>query len=156
MTGFGILVFFKNLHLTDFQVILGLISSFLNNIVFREVLDEKSYKNIQLILEFLRSISGLTFFLLYNNDLPDDVIYNIAICTDDTTMFLIMLSVVLLSVLIILLRHLICDNNYNWLLSLNLVNKTMWTVARTGWFISVLKKLNRFRLTCLITLKLLM
>ena len=100
----------------------------------------------------LGSIFGLTFFLLYNNDLPDDVIYNIAICTDDTTLFLILLSVILLSMLI----HLIYDNNCNWLLSLNLVNKTMWTVARTGWFISVLKKLNRFRLTCLITLKLLM
>ena len=34
--------------------IFGFISSFLNNIVFREVLDEKSYKNIQLMLEFLR------------------------------------------------------------------------------------------------------
>ena len=104
----------------------------------------------------LGSIFGLTFFLLYNNDLPDDVISNIAVCTADTTLFLIMLSVILLFMLIILLRHLICDNNYNWLLSLNLVNKTTWTVARTGWFISLLKKLNRFRLTCLITLKLLM
>ena len=34
--------------------ILGLISSFLNNIVLGEVLDEKSYKNIQLMLGFLR------------------------------------------------------------------------------------------------------
>ena len=28
-----------------------------------------------------------TFFLLYINDLPDDVIYNIAIYTDDTTLY---------------------------------------------------------------------
>ena len=32
------------------------------------------------------SILGSTFFLLYINDLPDDVICNIAICADDTTL----------------------------------------------------------------------
>ena len=31
------------------------------------------------------SILGLTLFLLYSNDLPDDVICNIAIYADDTT-----------------------------------------------------------------------
>ena len=31
------------------------------------------------------SILGPTFFLLYNNDLPDDVICNIAISVEDTT-----------------------------------------------------------------------
>ena len=39
---------------------------------------------------------GPTFFLLYINDLPDDVICSIAIYADDTT-----LSVI---------RHLICGN----------------------------------------------
>ena len=33
------------------------------------------------------SILGQTFFLLYINDLPDDVIYNIAIYADDTTLY---------------------------------------------------------------------
>ena len=33
------------------------------------------------------SILGPTFFLLYINDLPDDVICNIAIHADDTTLF---------------------------------------------------------------------
>ena len=33
------------------------------------------------------SILGLTFFLLYINDLPDDVICNIAIYADDTTLY---------------------------------------------------------------------
>ena len=33
------------------------------------------------------SIFGPTFFLLYINDLPDDVICNIAIYTDDTTLY---------------------------------------------------------------------
>ena len=33
------------------------------------------------------SILGPTFFLLYINDLPDDVICNIANCADDTTLY---------------------------------------------------------------------
>ena len=47
--------------------------------------------------------------------------------------FLMILSVILLSMLMILLsilsviRHLICGNNLNWLLNLNLISKTLWT-----------------------------
>ena len=33
------------------------------------------------------SILGPTLFLLFINDLPDDVICNIAICADDTTLY---------------------------------------------------------------------
>ena len=33
------------------------------------------------------SVLGLTLFLLYINDLPDDVICNIAIYADDTTLY---------------------------------------------------------------------
>ena len=33
------------------------------------------------------SIRGSTLFLLYINDLPDDVICDIAICADDTTLY---------------------------------------------------------------------
>ena len=76
--------------------------------------------------------------------------------------FRMMLSVILLSMLMILLSilsvimHLICGNNLNWLLNLNLIYKTLWTGTRSGLSISLLGKLNWFRLTGLITLVLLM
>ena len=64
--------------------------------------------------------------------------------------FLIMLSVILLYTLMILLsilsviRHLICGNNLNWLLNLNLIYETLQTGARSGLLISVLGNLNWF------------
>ena len=46
------------------------------------------HKNIQLMLEFLKgSILGPTLLLLYINDLPDDIICNIAIYADDTALY---------------------------------------------------------------------
>ena len=49
---------------------------------------ESLQKNIQLMLEFLKGpFLGPTPFLLYINDLPDDVIYNIAIYADDTPLY---------------------------------------------------------------------
>ena len=60
--------------------------------------------------------------------------------------FLMMLSVILLSILLILLsilsviRHLICGNELNWPLNLNLIYETQWTWARSGLLISVLGK----------------
>ena len=73
-----------------------------------------------------------------------------------------MLPVILLSMLMILLsivsviRHLICGNNLNWLLNLNLIYETLWTEVRSGLLISMLGKLSWFHLTCLITMVLLM
>ena len=61
-----------------------------------------------------------------------------------------MLFVILLSMLMILLstltviRHLICGNNENWLLNLNLIYETLWTGAGNGWLISMLEKLIAF------------
>ena len=67
--------------------------------------------------------------------------------------FLMMLSVMLLSMVMILLSilsvigHLICCNNLYWLLNLNLIYETLWAGATSDLLISVLGKLNWFRLT---------
>ena len=65
-----------------------------------------------------------------------------------------MLSVLLLSKLTI--KQLICGNNLNLLLNLNLIYETFWTGVRSGLLISMLRKLSWFRLTSLITMVLLM
>ena len=76
--------------------------------------------------------------------------------------FLMMLSVILLSMLMILLsvvsviRHLICGNNWNWLLNVNLTYEILWTWAWSGLFVSMLEKLIWFCLSGLVILLLLM
>ena len=52
------------------------------------VLDWKSSQEYPVNADVLQvSIRGPTLFLLYINDLPDDVICNIAIYADDTTLY---------------------------------------------------------------------
>ena len=68
--------------------IFGLISSFLSNRLLRVVLDGKSSQKYPVNAGVLQGfIPGPTLFLLYINDLPDNVICNIAICADDTTLY---------------------------------------------------------------------
>ena len=125
--------------------IFGLISSFLSNRQLRVVLDGKSSQEYQLMWEFFKApFSGLHFSY-----------YTLMT-------FLMMVSPILLSMLMILLsilsviRHLICGNNLNWLLNLNLIYETLWTRVRSGLLISMLGKLSWFCLTGLITMVLLM
>ena len=101
------------------------------------------HKNIQLMLEFLKG----PFLVLH--------------CSYYTLIaFLMMLSVILLSMLMILpsilsvIRHLTCGNNLNWLLDFNLIFETL--LARSGLLISMQGKLSWFCLTSLIILVLLM
>ena len=62
--------------------------------------------------------------------------------------------IILLSTLSVT-RHLICGNNLNWLLNLNLIYKILLTQVGSDLLISMLEKLNWFCLTGLITLVLL-
>ena len=48
---------------------------------------ESLHKKIHLMLEFLKAILGSALFLLYNNDLPVNVICDIAIYADDSTLY---------------------------------------------------------------------
>ena len=55
----------------------------------------------------------------------------------------------ILSILMILhslsvIRLLICGNNLNWLLNLNLIYETQWTGVRNGFLISMLGKVSCF------------
>ena len=79
-----------------------------------------------------------------------------------TLSFLMILSVILLSMLMILLstlsviRHLICDNNSSWPLDLNLIYDTLWTRAGSGLLISKMEDLNLLCLNGPVKLVLLM
>ena len=80
------------LHKLKFSGISGqifsLISSFLSNRRLRVVLDGKSSQEYPVIAGVLQgSILGPTHFLLYINDLRDDVICDIDIYADDTTLY---------------------------------------------------------------------
>ena len=92
----------------------SLISSILTNRQLQMVLNGKSSQNIQLMLEFFKA----PFLVLH-------------FCYLTLMTFLMMLSVILLSMLMILLsilsvnRHLICGNNLNWILNLNLIYETL-------------------------------
>ena len=116
--------------------IFGLIPSFPSNRRLRVVLDGK---NIQLMLEFHKAPFLVLYFSHYT-----------------LMTFMTMLSVIFLAMLMILpsilsvIRHLICGNNLNWLLNLNLIYETLWTGLRSGFLISMLGKLSWFHLTSLI------
>ena len=68
--------------------IFGLISSFLSDRQLHVVLDGKSSQEYPVNAGIPQgSILGPMLFQLYINDLPDDVICNIAIYADDTTLY---------------------------------------------------------------------
>ena len=68
--------------------IFGFISSFLNNRRLQVVLDAKSSQEYPINAGVPQGyILGPTLFLLYINDLPEDVICDIAIYADDNTLY---------------------------------------------------------------------
>ena len=92
---------------------------------------ESVHENIQLMLGFLKTAFLVLHFSYYKS-----------------MTFLMMVSVILLSMLMVLLsilsmiRHLICGNKLNWLLNLNQIYETLWTGVRSGLLISILGKLS--------------
>ena len=84
----SMLVFFINLSLMDFQVRYLVIPSFLSNRRLRVVRHGKSSPEYPVTAGVPQgSIVGPTLFLLYINDISDDVICNIAIYAGDTTLY---------------------------------------------------------------------
>ena len=139
------LVFFTNLKSYGFSCqIFGLISSFLSNRWLRVVLDGKSWQEYSVNAGVPQgSILGPTLFLLYNDDLSDDVICNIAIYVDDIT------------------HYSKWDQTYDLWQQLELASKLesdLWNTVDWGkkLLISMLGKLSWFCLTGLITMVLLM
>ena len=96
------------------------------------------------MLEFPKAPFLVLHFLLYNNDLSDDLICNIAIYADDTT------------------HYSKCDQASDIGQQIELASELesdlwdTWTEAGSGLVISILEKRSWFRLTGLITLVLLM
>ena len=134
LTQFDMLGFFTNIHFMEFQVrylALFLLFSVIGG--FGWFWMASVHKNIKLMLEFLKAPFLVLHFSYYT-----------------LMTYLVMLSVILLSMLMILLsilsviRHLICGNNLNWLLNLNLIYEALWTAARSGLLISMLGKRNWF------------
>ena len=125
--------------------IFGLISFFLGNKRLRVVLDGNSSQEYPVNAGVPQVfVLGSTLFLLCINDLPDDVICNIAIYADDTTL------------------NSNCDQasdlwqQFELLLNLNLIYETLRIGVRSDLLISMLRKLNWFHLTGLTTMVLLM
>ena len=116
--------------------IFGLILSFLSNRRLRVVHDWKFSQEYPVNAGVNQgSILFSAPFLLYNNDLLDDVIFNIVIYADDTIIYSK------------------CDlasdlwQKQNRLLILNLIYETLWSGAESGLLILMLEKLNCFCLT---------
>ena len=105
---------------------------------------ESLHRNIQLMLEFPKASFLVLQFSYYTLMTFLVMLCDIAIYADDT---LLILSVI---------RHLICGNNFYWLLNLNLIYEALSAGVRSGLLISVRGKLSWLCLTGLITMVLLM
>ena len=86
LTGLGLLELWHLIYQISGQIF-GFISSFLSNRHLQVVLNGKSPQEYPVNVGVQGFIVDPKLFLLYINDLPDDVICNIAIYADDTTLY---------------------------------------------------------------------
>ena len=146
LTWFGMVVYFTNVGLGEFQVrYLALFHLFSVVDGFEWFWMESLHRSIQLVMEFHK---GPLLVLHFSS------------CILMT--LLMVLSMELVSMLMILLfilgviRHLICGDSLSWFLNLNLIYGALWTRVGSGLLISMLGKLSWFHSTGLITIGLLM
>ena len=110
LTVSGMLVILTNVNLMEFQVRYSALFHLLSVIYGFALFWMGGFnKNIQLMLEGI--FLGPAFFLLYINDLPDDVICSIAIYTDYTTLQSWLLSLYLIYNTLDLCRKWLVDFN---------------------------------------------
>ena len=136
LTGFGMLVFFTNLSIMEFQV------RYISLFLLFSVIDGFKWfwmASIQLMLEFPKAPFLILHFWYY--------IWMTFLMI--LSMILLFMMMILLSILT-LIRHLISDKNLNLYLSLNLVYKTLcmkycsqvWAGA-PSCFLELLEKLQK-------------
>ena len=82
------LVFFTNLSRTNFESDIWPYLSFIRKRQLRVVLNWKSSQEYSVNAGVRQgSILDPTHFLIYSNDLPEDVVFNIVIYADDTILY---------------------------------------------------------------------
>ena len=123
-TAFGMLIFFINFKSYGISgQIVSLFSPFLSNRRLEVILDGKSSQEYPVNDGVLKgSVIGHT--LLY-------------------MILLSMLMKLLMFYTLSVIRHLICGNNLNQLLNLNLIYETLWTWVRSGLLISIAKTASK-------------
>ena len=143
-TEFGMLFFFTNVDLMEFQVRYLALFLLFSKIGFW-ILNGTSLQEYPVNAGVPQgSILGPTIFVLHINDLPDNVICNIVIYADDTTLYS---------------KSDQASDLWQQLKlpsELNLIYETLWIGAGSGLLISILEKINWFCLTGLVTLVLMM
>ena len=110
--------------------IFGLISSLVSNRRLRVLLDGKSSQEYLVNAGVLKALLVLHFSC-----------YTLMTILTMLSLILLSMLMILLSILIAI-RHLICGDNLDWLLNLNLIYEILWTGVRSDLLTSVLRNLS--------------
>ena len=124
-TAFGMLIFFINFKSYGISgQIVSLFSPFLSNRRLEVILDGKSSQEYPVNDGVPKKAPLLVIHFLY-------------------MILLSMLMKLLMFYTLSVIRHLICGNNLNQLLNLNLIYETLWTWVRSGLLISIAKTASK-------------